>query len=71
MSEEVTQKLSEYGAIFGDNVCLVFFLNGSGRVEIGIRGYRGFFVDSFDNVSEFLKKDVDNTLRFAKKYAWD
>lgn len=69
MSAE-TKKMNEYVAVFGQNVSLVFFPDGSGRVEIGVRDVRGFFTDSFENVAELLKKDPKETQRNAKKWGW-
>ena len=64
------KKLNEYVSVFGENVKLVFYADGSGRVEIGAQGVRGFFTDSFENMAELLKKDPKETKRLAKKWGW-
>jgi hypothetical protein len=65
-----TKKLLKYGSVFGENVRLVINLDGSGWVEIGVRDAPGFFIDSFDDLSEFVKKDPKETQRKAKEWNW-
>jgi len=70
MATKETQKLSEYVSVFGENVRLVLFVDGSGCVEIGILGVEGFFTDSFENLAELLEKDPKETQRKAKEWGW-
>lgn len=69
MSKEI-KKLNEYASVFGENVRLVFYVNGSGCIEIGTPHVKGFFTDSFKNAAELLKKDAKETKRLAKKWGW-